>query len=184
MQRGDLYRSLLGQWGLPAGYWDSKPDAQLPLCPLAQRREVQAKTANEAAARALAEHRRQVREAGPVAYLEQHHPRLYRADFTPAGDLKNGDLAVTMATDIFTDRLLTGRWSSLGSAGFAFALSVITSSVSVLLIILHARRRDVQRSHNVRILRLRREFFAALRAGLNSLPTVGLGEDAAPSIAN
>ncbi|HHP7243750.1 MAG TPA: hypothetical protein ACFE0H_03605 [Elainellaceae cyanobacterium] len=108
----------------------------------------------------------QLRQVGPLAYLEQEAPDIYALHFSETGSLLSGSLKAELATDLFIQRIRHGELGAVLIPMLLFAISMITSAAMVLKLESFRRRADVQRSFDSRIALLRDELFYQAQLGL------------------
>ena len=166
--RGDKFRQLYGEYG---SIWEGEPETILPDCPLAKHRGSQATEAQAQAQSDLAQARQDHSRLQSEPFLKEEYPKLHGSEFTASGALKDKDKAVSLAMELFFERMARVNISGLGSSGVVFILSIITSMASIWLIKLHSCRSDVQRSHILEISKIRRNFFNDVRKGIRQIPT-------------
>ncbi|MEB3211432.1 MAG: hypothetical protein VKL39_08750, partial [Leptolyngbyaceae bacterium] len=108
----------------------------------------------------------QVRQVGPLVYLEQEAPDVYSLHFSETGTLLSGSLKAELATDLFVQRIRNGEFGAVLIPMLLFVISMVTSAAMVLKLESFRRRADVQRSFDSRIALLRDELFYQAQLGL------------------
>ncbi|MBR8832275.1 MAG: hypothetical protein N5P05_003528 [Chroococcopsis gigantea SAG 12.99] len=139
----------------------SVPTQQLPLCLQAKRLEQESSKKYQEAQKQFNFLSFKRADAGnDLVFLKQNLRNIYYQNFIDKGDVStaeiaNGVEAVSIATENFFGKLSRGQFSQLGFSIFFFSLSMITSAVSVIVTITHARRDDILMSRNESIARER-----------------------------
>ncbi|MGB3494729.1 MAG: hypothetical protein WBA57_18520 [Elainellaceae cyanobacterium] len=113
-----------------------------------------------------AEAEEQVREIGPLAFLQQEAPDVYATHFSDEGDLLSGTLKAQLATDLFIQKVRQGEVGAVIIPLLLLSISLITSAAMVLKLESFRQRNDVQRSFDPRIALLRDELFYQAQLGV------------------
>jgi hypothetical protein len=165
-RRDGLYVRAFGTWAERDRDWSQVQTEQLPTCRQLERLRKEMDDLNKKLEGYLAYLRYQVAQNGPLLFLKKERHQIYLANFDATGLLRSGSEESRIAFEQIGSALIKGQLTSLGFAGFLFALSAVTSGAAVFMVACYAQRRDVALSFDAYLYEIREAMFHAIARGL------------------
>ena len=157
VQRNDAYVQAFGKWGQRD--LNKIPEEIQPWCIRVNTIQEEADEIREQAQTEWNEKKARIAAAAsPLTGIKIVLPELYSQNFDESGEVRSGTETARIAIEITYSKLMKGQLMQLGFSLFIFSVSVVTSAASVLMVVSHNKRKDVQMSFDEQLSILEEEY--------------------------
>lgn len=157
VQRDDAYVKAHGKWGQRD--LNKIPEEIQPWCIRVNTIQEEANEIREQAQTEWNEKKARIAAAAsPLTGIKIVLPELYSQNFDESGEVRSGTETARIAIEITYSKLMKGELMQLGFSLLIFSISVITSAASVLMVVSHNKREDVQMSFDEQLSILEEEY--------------------------